>query len=60
MAMMNWLDSMAPLTAEAIQKIVSHAVRSALREVDVAAKYNQWQYAVILPQTNAAWCFIGW
>lgn len=43
-----------PLTAEAIQKIVSHAVRSALREVDVAAKYNQWQYAVILPQTNAA------
>ncbi len=43
-----------PLTAEAIQKIVSHALRSALREVDVAAKYNQWQYAVILPQTNAA------
>jgi len=43
-----------PLTAEAIQKIVSHAIRSALREVDVASKYNQWQYAVILPQTNAA------
>jgi diguanylate cyclase (GGDEF)-like protein len=43
-----------PLTAEAIQKIVSHAIRSALREVDVASKYNQWQYAIILPQTNAA------
>ncbi len=43
-----------PLTAEAIQKIVSHAIRGALREVDVASKYNQWQYAVILPQTNAA------
>jgi diguanylate cyclase (GGDEF)-like protein len=43
-----------PLTAEAIQKIVSNSIRSALREVDVAARYNAWQYAVILPQTNAA------
>jgi len=43
-----------PLTAEAIQKIVSNAIRSALREVDVAARYNAWQYAMILPLTNAA------
>lgn len=45
---------LGPLTTEAIQKIVAISMRSALREVDVAAKYNQWQYAVIMPQTNAA------
>lgn len=43
-----------PLTCDALQKIVSHALRGALREVDVAAKYNDANYAVILPQTNAA------
>lgn len=43
-----------PLTCDALQKIVSHAMRGALREVDVPAKYNEANYAVILPQTNAA------
>ena len=45
---------LGPLTTEAIQKIVAISMRSALREVDVAAKYNTWQYAVIMPQTSAA------
>jgi diguanylate cyclase (GGDEF)-like protein len=48
------VQQFGPLTAEAIQKIISNAIRSALREVDVAARYNAWQYVVILPQTNAA------
>lgn len=42
------------LTCDALQKIVSHAIRSALREVDVACKYSDYNYAIILPQTNAA------
>lgn len=43
-----------PLTCEALLKIVSNAVKGALREVDLAAKYNPSDFAVILPQTNAA------
>lgn len=42
------------LTCDALLKIVSNALRAALREVDVACKYSEANYAVILPQTNSA------
>ncbi|HMW88716.1 MAG TPA: GGDEF domain-containing protein [Candidatus Obscuribacter sp.] len=42
------------LTCDALLKIASHAIRSALREVDVACKYSESNYGIILPQTSAA------
>ena len=39
---------------DALLKIASHAIRSALREVDVACKYSESNYGIILPQTSAA------
>ena len=42
------------LTCDALLKLASHAIRSALREVDVACKYSESNYGIILPQTSAA------
>jgi diguanylate cyclase (GGDEF)-like protein len=43
-----------PLTVDAMIRVVAGVIRSSLREVDIAAKYNQNFFAVILSQTGAS------
>ncbi|MBX9668459.1 MAG: GGDEF domain-containing protein [Candidatus Obscuribacterales bacterium] len=42
------------LTQDAVLKVVALVIRNSTREVDIAARYAPWQFAVVLPQTNAA------
>ncbi|HEY9775597.1 MAG TPA: GGDEF domain-containing protein [Planktothrix sp.] len=42
------------VTGDAILKVVANVMRTALREVDIPAKYGTQEFAVILPQTGPA------
>lgn len=42
------------LTADAILKAVAVVLRTCIRDVDVAARYSSDEFAIILPETNAA------
>lgn len=42
------------LTVDAVSKVTANVIREGIREVDVAARYSNNEFVVILPQTNAA------
>ncbi|MDZ4838088.1 MAG: GGDEF domain-containing protein [Candidatus Melainabacteria bacterium] len=42
------------LTQDAVLRVVALVIRNSTREVDIPARYAPWQFAVVLPQTNAA------
>jgi diguanylate cyclase (GGDEF)-like protein len=42
------------VTGDAVLKVIANVMRTALREVDIPAKYGTQEFAVILPQTGPA------
>ena len=42
------------LTSDAVLKVVSSVLRDCVRDVDVPARYSGDQFAIVLPETNAA------
>ena len=40
------------LASDAILKIAAQIMQTTIREVDIAARYNAYQFALILPETN--------
>jgi two-component system, cell cycle response regulator len=42
------------LTSDAVLKVVSGILKDCVRDVDVAARYSGDQFAIVLPETNAA------
>lgn len=42
------------LTSDAVLKVVSDALRDCVRDVDVPARYSGDEFAIVLPETNAA------
>lgn len=42
------------LTSDAVLKVVSSVLRDCVRDVDVAARYSGDEFAIVLPETNAA------
>jgi len=42
------------LTQDAVLRVVALVIRNSTREVDIPARYAPWQFAIVLPQTNAA------
>jgi two-component system, cell cycle response regulator len=42
------------LTQDAVLRVVALVIRNSTREVDIPSRYAPWQFAVVLPQTNAA------
>ncbi len=42
------------MTQDAVLRVVALVIRNSTREVDIPARYAPWQFAVVLPQTNAA------
>lgn len=42
------------LTSDAVLKVVGGVLRGAVRDVDIPARYSSEEFAIILPETNAA------
>lgn len=42
------------LTSDAVLKVVASVMKDCVRDVDVAARYSGDQFAIVLPETNAA------
>lgn len=42
------------LTVDAVAKVTANVIREGIREVDMAARYSINEFALVLPQTNAA------
>ncbi|MBX9937840.1 MAG: GGDEF domain-containing protein [Candidatus Obscuribacterales bacterium] len=45
--------SFGALTADSVLKLVGSVIKSAVRDVDIAARYSAGEFAIILPETNA-------
>jgi len=42
------------LTVDAVAKVAANVIRETIREVDIAARYSNNEFVLVLPQTNAA------